>query len=276
MAVRVYKANTAARRAMSVSDFAEITKAKPEKSLILKRKQNAGRNNQGKITVRHRGGGAKRALRIVDFKQTGMTQAEVVGIEYDPGRSANIALIRDVNGKRAYILAGSGLKPGDTVQAGKDDVEIRDHNRMPLSGIPVGSTIYNIELSAGRGGQLVRSAGMKAQLAAKEGDFATIKLPSGEMRQVRLECAATIGVVGNVSHSLVRIGSAGRKRRLGFRPTVRGKAMNPNDHRHGGGEGGSPIGLKRPVTPWGKPALGAKTRRNKATDRYIIRRRKGK
>lgn len=276
MAVRVYKTNTAARRDMSVSDFAEITKKrKPEKTLLLKRKQNAGRNNQGKITVRHRGGGAKRALRIVDFRQTGLTEATVVAIEYDPGRSANIALVRDAQGKRAYILAGNGLKAGDIVTQG-EDAEIRDHNRMALSQIPVGSLIYNIELQPGKGGQLVRSAGNKAQLAAKEGEFATIKLPSGEMRQVRAECFATMGVVGNVSHSLIRVGSAGRKRHLGFRPTVRGKAMNPNDHRHGGGEGNTSIGLKRPVTPWGKPALGVKTRRNKATDRYIIRRRKKK
>ncbi|MEI7818870.1 MAG: 50S ribosomal protein L2 [bacterium] len=275
MAIRVLKRNTSARRGMSVSDFNEITKTKPEKSLILKRKQNAGRNNQGKITVRHRGGGAKRALRILDFRQAGMSAATVIGIEYDPGRSANIALVKNENGKKAYILAGAGLKPGDIVQAAQEG-EIKAHNRLPLSQIPLGSTIYNIELTPGKGGQLVRSAGSKAQLAAKEGDYATIKLPSGEMRLVRLVCFATIGNVGNESHSLIKIGSAGRKRHKGFRPTVRGKAMNPNDHRHGGGEGNTSIGLKRPVTPWGKPALGAKTRRRRATDKFIVRRRKGK
>ncbi|MFO0955083.1 MAG: 50S ribosomal protein L2 [Candidatus Saccharibacteria bacterium] len=275
MAIRVLKANTAARRQMSVSTFEEITKTKPEKSLILKRKQKAGRNNQGKITVRHRGGGAKRAIRIVDFKQTGMIEATVAAIEYDPGRSANIALLRDEKGRKAYVLAGSGMQVGSTIKAA-DEVEIKEHNRMPLSAIPLGSTIYNIELTPGKGGQLVRSAGTKAQLAAKEGEMVTVKLPSGEMRLVRAECYATIGTVGNESHSLIKVGSAGRKRRQGFRPTVRGKAMNPNDHRHGGGEGNTSIGLKRPVTPWGKPALGAKTRRRKATDKYILRRRKGK
>lgn len=274
MAIRVYKRNTAARRNMSVSTFEEITKKKPEKSLLLKKKQRAGRNNQGKITIRHRGGGAKRAIRIVDFRQTGMESAIVDSIQYDPGRSANIALIRDEAGKKAYILAGNGLTVGDAVAAGPE-VEIRDHQRMPLSAIPLGSQIYNIELTPGKGGQLVRSAGVKAQLAAKEGDFATVRLPSGEMRLVRAVCYATIGTVGNESHGLIKIGSAGRKRRKGFRPAVRGKAMNPVDHRHGGGEAANSIGLKRPVTPWGKPALGAKTRRKKASDALIIRRRKG-
>lgn len=275
MAIRVLKANTSARRHMSVDRFDEVTKRKPEKSLTLKRKQKAGRNNQGKITVRHRGGGAKRAIRIVDFQQTGLASAEILAIEYDPGRSANIALIRGENGKKAYILAGSGMQVGAQVTSAAEG-EIREHNRLPLSAIPVGSVVYNIELTPGKGGQLVRSAGTKAQLAAKEGEYATIKLPSGEMRMVRAVCYATIGGVGNDSHSLIKVGSAGRKRRMGIRPTVRGKAMNPNDHRHGGGEGGTSIGLKRPVTPWGKPALGAKTRRRKATDKYIVRRRKGK
>jgi large subunit ribosomal protein L2 len=275
MAIRVLKRNTSARRGMSVDRFDEVTKRKPEKSLIIKRKQKAGRNNQGKITVRHRGGGAKRAIRIVDFRQTGMASAEIVAIEYDPGRSANIALIRDEKGRKAYVLAGSGMEVGSKITAATEG-EIREHNRLPLSAIPVGSLVYNVELTPGKGGQLVRSAGTKAQLAAKEGDYATVKLPSGEMRLVRADCYATIGAVGNDSHSLIKIGSAGRKRRMGIRPTVRGKAMNPNDHRHGGGEGGTSIGLKRPVTPWGKPALGAKTRRRKATDQYIIRRRKGK
>jgi len=275
MAIRVLKRNTSARRGMSVSTFDEITKTKPEKSLLLKRKQNAGRNNQGKITVRHRGGGAKRALRIVDFRQTGFTTATVIGIEYDPGRSANIALIKSEKGKKAYILAGAGLKPEDVLTIAAEG-EIKEHNRLPLAQIPLGSTIYNIELTPGKGGQLVRSAGTKAQLAAKEGDYATIKLPSGEMRLVRQVCYASIGTVGNESHSLIKIGSAGRKRQKGFRPSVRGKAMNPNDHRHGGGEGNTSIGLKRPVTPWGKPALGAKTRRRRSTDKMIIRRRKGK
>jgi large subunit ribosomal protein L2 len=275
MAIRVLKRNTSARRGMSVDRFDEVTKTKPEKSLILKRKQKAGRNNQGKITVRHRGGGAKRAIRIVDFRQAGMQSATIVAIEYDPGRSANIALIRDEKGRKAYVLAGSGMQVGATITAAAEG-EIREHNRLPLSEIPVGSVVYNIELTPGKGGQLVRSAGTKAQLAAKEGEMATIKLPSGEMRLVRAQCAATIGGVGNESHSLIKVGSAGRKRRMGIRPSVRGKAMNPNDHRHGGGEGGTSIGLKRPVTPWGKPALGAKTRRRKATDKYIIRHRKGK
>ena len=274
MAIRVYKRNTAARRNMSVSTFEEITKKKPEKSLLLKKKQRAGRNNQGKITVRHRGGGAKRAIRIVDFRQTGIATATVDSIQYDPGRSANIALVRSEDGKKAYVLAGNGLGVGDTVSAGAE-VEIRDHQRMPLSAIPLGSQIYNIELTPGKGGQLVRSAGTKAQLAAKEGEFATVRLPSGEMRLVRAECYATIGTVGNESHGLIKIGSAGRKRRKGIRPAVRGKAMNPVDHRHGGGEAGNSIGLKRPVTPWGKPALGAKTRRKKPSDALIIRRRKG-
>ena len=274
MAIRVYKRNTAARRNMSVSTFEEITKKKPEKSLLLKKKQRAGRNNQGKITVRHRGGGAKRAIRIVDFRQTGIATATVDSIQYDPGRSANIALVRSEDGKKAYVLAGNGLGVGDTVSAGTE-VEIRDHQRMPLSAIPLGSQIYNIELTPGKGGQLVRSAGTKAQLAAKEGEFATVRLPSGEMRLVRAECYATIGTVGNESHGLIKIGSAGRKRRKGIRPAVRGKAMNPVDHRHGGGEAGNSIGLKRPVTPWGKPALGAKTRRKKPSDALIIRRRKG-
>ena len=275
MAIRILKRNTSARRGMSVDRFDEITKTKPEKSLILKRKQKAGRNNQGKITVRHRGGGAKRAIRIVDFRQAGMKSATIVAIEYDPGRSANITLIRDEKGRKAYIIAGSGMQVGATITAAAEG-EIREHNRLPLSEIPVGSVVYNIELTPGKGGQLVRSAGTKAQLAAKEGEMATIKLPSGEMRMVRVECYATIGGVGNESHSHIKVGSAGRKRRMGIRPTVRGKAMNPNDHRHGGGEGGTSIGLKRPVTPWGKPALGAKTRRRKATDKYIIRHRKGK
>lgn len=275
MAIRVLKRNTAARRGMSVSTFEEITKSKPEKSLVIKRKQNAGRNNQGKITVRHRGGGAKRAIRIVDFRQSGMTSATVIGVEYDPGRSANIALVQDEKGKKAYVLAGLGLKPGTVITAA-EETDIKDHNRLPLSAIPLGSQIYNIELTPGKGGQLVRSAGTKAQLAAKEGDYVSVKLPSGEMRLIRATCYATIGTVGNDSHSLIKIGSAGRTRRKGFRPTVRGKAMNPNDHRHGGGEGNTSIGLKRPVTPWGKPALGAKTRRRKATDKYIIRHRKGK
>lgn len=275
MAIRILKPNTAARRGMSIDRFDEVTKTKPEKSLIIKRKQRAGRNNQGKITVRHRGGGAKRVIRVVDFRQTGLQSATILAIEYDPGRSANIALIRDDKGRKAYILAGSGMQVGASIVA-TDNNEIREHNRLPLAEIPVGSMVYNIELTPGKGGQLVRSAGVKAQLAAKEGVLVTIKLPSGEMRVVRAECYATIGGVGNESHNLIKVGSAGRKRRMGIRPTVRGKAMNPNDHRHGGGEGGTSIGLKRPVTPWGKPALGAKTRRRKATDKYIIRHRKGK
>lgn len=273
MAVRTIKRNTAAARNMSVSDFAEITKKKPEKSLLLPRKQKAGRNNQGKITIRHRGGGAKRAIRIVDFKFSNVDGAKVAAIEYDPGRSARIALLELPGGGKAYVLAGLRWKVGQKISAG-EEIEIREGNRLPIKNLPLGSVIYNIELTPGRGGQLVRSAGARAQLVSREDQYAQIKLPSGEVRLVNVECLATLGQVGNLDHQNIRIGSAGRKRRMGIRPTVRGKAMNPVDHRHGGGEGSQPIGLKRPVTPWGKPALGAKTRRRKQTNQFIIKSRK--
>ncbi len=272
MAVRVYKQNTAARRNMSVSSFDEITKKKPEKSLLVARKQKAGRNSQGKITIRHRGGGAKRAIRIVDFKFAQVVGAKVEAIEYDPGRTSRIALIQLEDGSKAYIPALVGMKVGQTIDAGKE-VEIKAGNRLPLSAIPVGSTICNIELTAGRGGQLVRGAGAKAQLMAKEGDYGQVRLPSGEVRLIHLACLATLGQIGNIDHQNVRIGSAGRKRHMGIRPTVRGKAMNPVDHPHGGGEGGTDIGMKHQKTPWGKPALGKKTRRRKLTNKMIIRRR---
>lgn len=273
MAVRVLKRNTAASRNMSVADFSEITKKKPEKSLLLPRKQKAGRNNQGKITVRHRGGGAKRAIRMVDFKLQNVVGAKVAAIEYDPGRSARLALLALPGGGKAYVLAGLNWKVGQKISAG-EEVEIVEGNRLSLQNIPLGSVIYNIELTPGRGGQLVRSAGAKAQLVSREEKYAQVKLPSGEVRLINVACMATIGQVGNLDHQNIRVGSAGRKRRMGIRPTVRGKAMNPVDHRHGGGEGSQPIGLARPVTPWGKPALGAKTRRRKLTNKYIVKSRK--
>lgn len=273
MAVKILKPNNAARRAISVSDFKEVTKKRPEKSLLIKRKQKAGRNNQGKITVRHRGGGAKRALRIVDFNFKGVDGAKVLAIEYDPNRSAHLALVELPDGKKAYILATVKMKVGQTLYS-SDSAEIKEGNRLPLSAIPVGSTISNIELVLGKGGALARSAGARAQLVAKEGDLAQVRLPSGEVRLVYASAMATLGQVGNLDHQNIRIGNAGRKRHLGFRPTVRGKAMNPVDHPHGGGEGGTSIGLKYPKTPWGKPALGKKTRLRKATNKMIIRRRR--
>ncbi len=273
MALRVYKQNTAARRNMSVASFDEITKKKPEKSLITSRKQKSGRNAQGKITIRHRGGGAKRAIRIVDFQTREISSAKIVAIEYDPGRTSRIALIQFEDGVKAYIPALVGMKVGQTIASG-GEVEIKAGNRMPISAIPVGSTICNIELTPGRGGQLVRGAGAKAQLMAKENDYAQVKLPSGEVRLIHLTCMATIGQIGNIDHQNIRIGSAGRKRHMGIRPTVRGKAMNPVDHPHGGGEGGTDIGMKHQKTPWGKPALGKKTRRRKLANKMIIRRRR--
>jgi len=273
MAVRMLKRNTAARRQMSVSDFAEITKSKPEKSLLVARKQNAGRNAQGKITIRHRGGGAKRAIRMIDFDFRGIDGAVVTAIEYDPNRSANLALVALPGGGKAYVIATAGLKVGDVLHS-TDKAEIKSGNRLPLTQIPVGTTICNIELSPGRGGQMVRSAGAKAQLSSREGGYAQIKLPSGEVRRVLATCYATIGSIGNDSHQNIKIGSAGRKRRMGIRPTVRGKAMNPVDHPHGGGEAGNSIGLKHPKTPWGMPALGKKTRRRKYSNNMIVRARK--
>jgi large subunit ribosomal protein L2 len=263
---------------MTGSDFSEITKSTPEKALCESLNKNAGRNNQGKITVRHRGGGSRRKYRIIDFKRNGKDgiPATVIGIEYDPNRTANIALICYADGEKAYILAPEGLKDGMKVMSGAE-AEVRVGNCLPLANIPVGTQIHNIELYPGKGGQLVRSAGNSAQLMAKEGKYATLRLPSGEMRMVPIVCRATVGVVGNADHSLINIGKAGRKRHMGIRPTVRGSVMNPNDHPHGGGEGRAPIGRSGPSTPWGKPALGLKTRKKNAkSNKYIVRTRSGK
>ena len=272
MGIRKYRPYTPSRRHMTSSTFEEITKTTPEKSLVVKLKKNSGRNNQGKITVRHRGGGATIKYRIIDFKRNkDGIPARVVGIEYDPNRSANIALIAYADGEKAYILAPVGLKVNDVVMNGKD-AEIRVGNCLEMKDMPVGATIHNIEMKPGKGGQLVRAAGMSAQLMAKEGKYATVKLPSGEMRLLPINCRATIGQVGNIDHELINIGKAGRKRHMGIRPTVRGSVMNPNDHPHGGGEGRSPIGRPNPCTPWGKPALGYKTRKkNKHSNKYIVR-----
>ncbi len=277
MGIKTYNPYTPSRRQMTGSDFAEITKSTPEKSLLASKSRQAGRNNQGKITVRHRGGGAKKKYRIIDFKRNkdGIA-AKVVGIEYDPNRTANIALICYEDGEKAYILAPEGLKVGMKIMNGVE-AEVRIGNCLPLSEIPVGTQIHNIELYPGRGGQLVRSAGNSAQLMAKEGKYATLRLPSGEMRMVPIICRASVGVVGNGDHSLINIGKAGRKRHMGIRPTVRGSVMNPNDHPHGGGEGKTGIGRPGPCTPWGKPALGLKTRKkNKSSNKLIVRRRDGR
>lgn len=275
MGIKRYKPYTPSRRHMTVSDFSEITKKTPEKSLCVHLKKHSGRNNQGKITVRHRGGGHKIKYRIIDFKRKKDDMfAEVIAIEYDPNRSANIALLKYEDGIKSYILAPLNLKVGDKLMSG-ENAEVRIGNSLPLVNIPVGAEIHNIEMKPGRGGQLVRSAGNVAQLMAKEGKFATIKLPSGEMRLVPIICRATIGQVGNLDNELVNIGNAGKKRHMGIRPTVRGAVMNPNDHPHGGGEGKNPIGRPGPCTPWGKPALGYKTRKkNKYSNKYIIHRRK--
>ncbi len=278
MGIKTFNPYTPSRRHMTSSDFSEITKSTPEKSLLVSTSKTAGRNNQGKITVRHRGGGAKRKYRIIDFKRNGKDgiPATVIGIEYDPNRTANIALICYADGEKAYILAPYGLKDGMKVMSG-ETAEIRVGNCLPLANIPVGTEVHNIELYPGKGGQLVRSAGNSAQLMAKEGKYATLRLPSGEMRMVPIACRATIGQVGNVEHDLINIGKAGRKRHMGIRPTVRGSVMNPNDHPHGGGEGKTGIGRSGPVTPWGKPALGLKTRKkNKQSNKMIVRRRNGK
>ena len=277
MGIKTYNPYTPSRRQMTGSDFSEITKTTPEKSLLESKKRKAGRNAQGKITVRHRGGGAKKKYRIIDFKRNkDGIPAKVIGIEYDPNRSANIALICYADGEKAYIIAPEGLKDGMTVMNGTE-AEVRVGNCLPLSEIPVGTQVHNIELYPGRGGQLVRSAGNSAQLMAKEGKYATLRLPSGEMRMVPIICRASVGVVGNGEHNLINIGKAGRKRHMGIRPTVRGSVMNPNDHPHGGGEGKTGIGRPGPSTPWGKPALGLKTRaKNKQSNKYIVRRRDGK
>ena len=274
MGIKRYKPYTPSRRHMTVSTFEEITKKTPEKSLVVHLKKNSGRNCQGKITVRHKGGGAKIKYRLVDFKRNkDGIPAKVVGIEYDPNRTANIALIVYADGVKSYIIAPVGLKVGDTVMSGAE-AEVRTGNALPMRYIPVGANIHNIEMKPGKGAQLVRAAGNVAQLMAKEGKYATVKLPSGEMRLLPVDCKATIGQVGNIDNELVTIGKAGRKRHMGIRPTVRGSVMNPNDHPHGGGEGRAPVGRPSPMTPWGKPAMGYKTRKkHKTSNKYIVRRR---
>ncbi len=273
MGLKVYKPTSPGRRGMSGATFEEITKGKPEKSLLLPLKKKAGRNNQGRITVRHRGGGAKRRLRIIDFKRDKFgVPGKVAAIEYDPNRSARIALIYYADGEKRYILAPSGLSVGAVIKSGSD-ADIAPGNALPLKLIPSGTLIHNVELEKGRGGQLVRSAGTVAQLMAKEGEYALVRLPSSEVRRIPVDCIATIGQVGNVDHQGIKLGKAGRKRWLGWRPSVRGSAMNPSDHPHGGGEGRSPIGLPGPKTPWGKPALGYRTRKPKASDKMIAIRR---
>ena len=277
MAIRKYKPTTPARRHMTVSKFEGIDKkAKPERSLTEVLNKKGGRNNYGRITVRHRGGGGKKIYRIIDFKRDKEGQATVLRLEYDPNRSANIALIQYEDGTKAYIIAQSGLKAGDVVESGPA-ADIKPGNCLPIANIPVGTVIHNVEMHPGKGAQLVRSAGAYAQLMAKDGDNAQIRMPSGEVRIIRTNCTACIGQVGNLEHENVQIGKAGRKRHMGWRPTVRGSVMNPNDHPHGGGEGKSPIGRPGPVTPWGKPALGYKTRKTKnVNDKFIVRRRNGK
>ncbi len=277
MAIKSYKPTTPARRQMTVTDYTGLSKVAPEKSLLEPMKKNSGRNSYGRITVRHRGGGNRNKYRVIDFKRqkTGMN-AEVLTLEYDPNRSAHIALIQYEDGEKPYILAPNGLKVGDHVRAG-EDADIKPGNALPLSAIPVGTVIHNIELYPGKGAQLVRSAGNMAQLMAKENGYALVRLPSGELRNVSARCMASIGQVGNVVHENVSIGKAGRKRHLGWRPTVRGSVMNPNDHPHGGGEGKSPIGRPGPVTPWGKPTLGYKTRKkHHPSNKFIVKRRNDK
>ena len=277
MGIKKFGPYTPSRRNMTGSDFSEITKKTPEKSLLVSQNSIAGRNNQGKITVRHKGCGNRQKYRIIDFKRNKDDMpAKVIGIEYDPNRTANIALICYADGIKAYILAPAGLTDGMTVMNGAK-AEIRVGNCLPLSEIPVGTNVHNIELYPGRGGQMVRSAGNAAQLMAKEGKYATLRLPSGEMRMVPIECRASIGTIGNIDHNLINYGKAGRIRHMGIRPTVRGSVMNPNDHPHGGGEGKAPVGRPGPCTPWGKPALGYKTRKSKkASNKMIVRRRNGK
>ena len=276
MGIRTYNPYTPSRRHMTGSDFSEITKSTPEKSLTVSKNSKAGRNAQGKITVRHRGGGAKRKYRIIDFKRyKDGIPATVKSIEYDPNRTANIALICYADGQKAYIIAPNGLQVGAVLMNGPE-AEIKLGNCLPLAQIPVGTMVHNVELHPGKGGQLVRSAGNAAQLMAKEGKYATLRLPSGEMRLVPIQARATVGQVGNIDHELINIGKAGRKRHMGIRPTVRGSVMNPNDHPHGGGEGRAPVGRSGPMTPWGKPALGYKTRKkNKQSNKMIVRRRDG-
>ncbi len=277
MGIKTYSPYTPSRRNMTGSDFSEITCTTPEKSLLVSLKKNSGRNNQGKITVRHQGGGSRRKYRIIDFKRNkDGIPAKVLTVEYDPNRSANIALVCYADGTKSYILAPAGLQIGWTIMNG-ETAEPRIGNCLPLKNIPIGTMVHNIELTPGKGGQLVRAAGNAAQVMAKEGKYAVLRLPSGEMRMVPIEGRATIGQVGNIDHNLINIGNAGRKRHMGIRPTVRGSVMNPNDHPHGGGEGKCPVGRPGPVTPWGKPALGLKTRDNKkSSSKLIMRRRDGK
>lgn len=276
MAIKVYKPTSPGRRGMTGLEYEEITKTEPERSLVEPLKKHAGRNRQGRVTVRHRGGGNKRKYRIIDWRRDkDGIPGRVASVEYDPNRSAHIALINYVDGEKRYILAPAGLRVGDTVMSGPT-ADISTGNALELIDIPVGTTIHNIELEPGKGGQMVRAAGTSAQLVAKEGDYATIRLPSGEVRRVHVRSRATIGQVGNVDHGNVKIGKAGRKRHRGWRPTVRGSAMDPASHPHGGGEGKAPIGLPGPKTPWGKPALGKKTRTRKASDKFIVRRRGSK
>ncbi len=276
MPLKVYKPTSPGRRGMTGYSFEEITKSTPEKSLLREKRGKSGRNNQGRVTVRHRGGGHKRTYRIIDFKRDKFDiPARVASIEYDPNRTARIALLVYADGEKRYIIAPLGLRVGDSVMNGPN-APLRDGNTLPLRNIPVGTMVHNVELQRGRGGQLARSAGTSIQLIGREGDYAQLRLPSGEMRMVREDCMATMGQVGNVEHGNIKIGKAGRKRWLGWRPTVRGTAMDPNSHPHGGGEGRGPIGMPGPKTPWGKPARGFKTRNNKRTDRFIIRRRANK
>jgi len=277
MGIKKYKPTSPGLRGMTVSTFEEITKTTPEKSLTTSLKKNAGRNNRGAITVRHKGGGERRKYRIIDFKRNkDNIPAKVASIEYDPNRTANIALLIYADGEKRYILAPQDLKVGDKIISGPE-ADIITGNALPLANIPVGTLIHNIELKAGKGGQLCRAAGGAAQLMAKEGDYAQVRLPSGEVRKIRMECKATIGEIGNIEHSNINLGKAGRVRHMGIRPTVRGSVMNPNDHPHGGGEGKAPVGRPGPVTPWGKPALGYKTRKkNKASNQYIVKTRNQK
>ncbi|MEE0867906.1 MAG: 50S ribosomal protein L2 [Clostridia bacterium] len=277
MAIKKYKPTSPARRQMTVSTFEEITKKSPERSLLEPLKSNAGRNSYGRITVRHRGGGVKRKYRVIDFKRDKRDiNATVIAIEYDPNRTANIALLQYEDGEKRYIIAPVGLGVGDVVVC-SENADIRPGNALPIASIPVGTVIHNIELMPGKGAQLVRAAGNSAQLMAKEGKYAQVRLPSGEVRMIRMDCIATIGQVGNLDHENISIGKAGRKRHMGWRPTVRGVVMNPNDHPHGGGEGKSPVGMPSPVTPWGKPALGYKTRKHKkASNKFIVKRRNQK
>ena len=275
MATMKYKPTTPSRRHMSVASFEEVTKFSPEKSLIEVKKKHSGRNSYGKITVRHQGGGNKQKYRIIDFKRE-EGKATVIGVEYDPNRTSYIALLQNEEGKKSYVIAPNGVTDGDILYSGAD-ADIKPGNTLPIENIPVGTIIHNIEIYPGKGGQLVRSAGAQAQLMAKENGMAQVRLPSGEVRLVRLDCKATIGQIGNIEHDTIKIGKAGKTRHMGIRPTVRGSVMNPCDHPHGGGEGKSPVGRPGPVTPWGKPALGYKTRNKKArTNKYIVRRRNGR